>query len=65
MSGEGGQQVALSGNNGPANNGNGTGATMAEGSATQEAIPTAGPESNRVPPEYRSVVENYFNRSTP
>ena len=50
---------------GSANAGNGTGATMADGNATQEAVPTAGPESNRVPPEYRSVVENYFNRGTP
>jgi hypothetical protein len=57
--------VSLGGNMGSANAGNGNGATVAEGTATQEAVPTAGPESNRVPPEYRSVVENYFNRGTP
>ena len=59
------ENVALPGNSSNSNSGGGTGAMMAEGTATQEAIPTAGPESNRVPPEYRSVVENYFNRSTP
>jgi hypothetical protein len=59
------ENVSLGGNMGSANAGNGNGATMADGTATQEAVPTAGPESNRVPPEYRSVVENYFHRGTP
>ena len=59
------ENVSLGGNSGAANAGNGNGVTMADGTSTQEAIATAGPESNRVPPEYRSVVENYFNRGTP
>lgn len=60
-----GPQVSLGGNNGSSSIGNASGVTEAQGSATQEAVPTAGPDSNRVPEEYRSVVENYFNRGTP
>jgi hypothetical protein len=63
--GESQEQVSLGPKGGSASAGNGNGATVAEGTATQEAIATAGPESNSVPPEYRSVVENYFNRDTP
>jgi hypothetical protein len=33
----------------------------ASGDATQEEVGAAGPDSNRVAPEYRGVVEDYFS----
>jgi hypothetical protein len=35
---------------------------VAGGEATQAPVATAGPQSNRVPDDYRSIVENYFSR---
>jgi hypothetical protein len=35
---------------------------VAGGDATQEAVPTAAPDNNRVPEDYRDIVEQYFSR---
>jgi hypothetical protein len=37
---------------------------VAGGEASQEAVAEAGPESNRTPEKYRSIVENYFARDS-
>lgn len=52
-------------NTGTSSVGSGSGATAASGSATGAPVGEAGPDSNRVPPEYRDYVENYFNRERP
>lgn len=62
---QGGETISLGGNQGSASWANGAGVTEAHGEATQAPVPTAGPDRNRVPPDYRTVVENYFNRGTP
>lgn len=41
--------------------GTGAGVTAGSGSAVQGDVGEAGPDSNRVPPDYRSVVERYFS----
>ncbi len=41
--------------------GSGAGITAGSGSATQADVAEAGPDSNRVPEEYRPVVERYFS----
>lgn len=40
--------------------GSGAGAAAGAGSVSQGDVGEAGPDSNRVPEEYRSIVENYF-----
>jgi membrane protein involved in colicin uptake len=47
-------------NPGEPTRGSGTGSASATGSATQGEVGESGPDSNRVPPEYRDVVEEYF-----
>lgn len=41
--------------------GPGAGVTVSSGSATQGLVGDSGPDSNHVPPEYRSIVERYFS----
>jgi hypothetical protein len=41
--------------------GPGAGVTVGSGAATQGEVGEAGPDSNHVPPEYRSIVESYFS----
>lgn len=56
--GAGGVQTSSSG--GAATSGSGGGAAAAGGSGEQATIGEAGPDSNRVPAEYREIVERYF-----
>jgi hypothetical protein len=55
----GGMQT--SNNAGSDSEGSGTGSWQASGDTTQQPVGEAGPDSNRVPAEYRDVVENYFS----
>lgn len=55
------QSVQVSSNSGAAQKGAGNGVTVSNGSATQGTVGQAGPDSNHVPPEYRSIVESYFS----
>jgi hypothetical protein len=45
--------------------GSGSGASAASGNAAPAAVGDAGPDSNRVPEDYRDYVEDYFNRELP
>jgi hypothetical protein len=45
--------------------GSGSGASAASGNAAPAAVGEAGPDSNRVPEDYRDYVEDYFNRDRP
>ena len=58
----GGDAFQLGGGGSAASLGSGAGVMVAGGNATQEAVSAAGPESNRTPAKYRSIVENYFAR---
>jgi hypothetical protein len=60
LEGSRGTGVQTGSNPGQTMSGNGTGSTTASGSATQGEVGESGPDSNRVPPEYRDVVEDYF-----
>lgn len=53
--------VQISSSSGQAQLGSGNGVTVSNGSATQGDVGQSGPDSNHVPPQYRSVVENYFS----
>ncbi len=56
-----GQGVQTSNNAGSSSLGSGTGVAAASGTTAQGEVGAAGPDSNRVPPTYRSVVEDYFS----
>ena len=60
-SSSGEQGVQTSSNGGSAMRGSGAGVTAGSGSAVQGEIGDAGPDSNRVPAEYRDTVERYFS----
>jgi hypothetical protein len=59
------QAVQTSDNGGSSMRGSGAGVTAGSGSAVQGDVGQAGPDSNRVPPDYRSVVERYFTEGNP
>ena len=61
LSGTGGQGVQTGGSSGSASLGSGSGTASGGGNATQGEVGEAGPDSNRVPPAYRDVVEDYFS----
>lgn len=56
-----GQSIQIGGNSGASSTGSGAGVTVSSGSAEQGEVGEAGPDSNHVPPEYRSIVERYFS----
>ncbi|MEA2530176.1 MAG: hypothetical protein QOG89_1820 [Thermomicrobiales bacterium] len=56
-----GESIQTSSNNGGSNAGSGPGASVSSGTSTQGEVDAAGPDSNRVPPGYRSIVEDYFS----
>ena len=57
----GGDGIQTVNNAGGAVRGSGAGITAGAGSAVQTDVAEAGPDSNRVPDEYRPVVERYFS----
>lgn len=57
----GGETIQTSGSSGAATSGSGGGAAAGEGTSTQGDTGEAGPDSNRVPAEYRGIVEEYFS----
>jgi hypothetical protein len=60
----GGASFQLGGGGSASSLGSGAGVMVAGGEASQEAVAEAGPESNRTPEKYRSIVENYFARDS-
>ncbi len=58
-----GESVQTGGSSGGSNAGSGPGVAISGGTATQGEVGVAGPDSNRVPPAYRSIVEAYFSES--
>jgi hypothetical protein len=56
-----GESIQTSSNNGGSNIGSGPGVSVSSGTSTQGEVGVAGPDSNRVPPGYRSIVEDYFS----
>lgn len=58
--GEGGVQTSA--NAGSSSRGAGAGVAAGSGSTVPGEVGEAGPDSNRVPPDYREVVEGYFSR---
>jgi hypothetical protein len=56
-----GEGVQTSGDSGSATNGSGSGVSVSGGTSVQGEVGQAGPDSNRVPPAYRSLVESYFS----
>ncbi len=52
--------IQTSPDGGGSNRGTGAGVTAGSGTAVQGEVGEAGPDSNRVPPAYRSLVERYF-----
>lgn len=58
-----GNSYQTSSDNGGSNGGSGPGASVSSGTSTQGVVGEAGPDSNRVPADYRSIVENYFSDS--
>ena len=56
-----GQSVQINTDSNSSRVGPGAGVTVSSGSATQGDVGEAGPDSNHVPPEYRSIVESYFS----
>jgi hypothetical protein len=57
----GGDGIQTINNAGGTVRGSGAGITAGSGSAVQTDVAEAGPDSNRVPEEYRPVVERYFS----
>ena len=57
----GGPGVQTGNDSGSASLGSGTGVMTGSGDTTQQEVGAAGPDSNRVPPEYRDLVEDYFS----
>lgn len=62
LDGEGSESIQLGGGGSASSLGSGAGVMVAGGDATQEAVPTAAPDNNRVPEDYRDIVERYFSR---
>lgn len=58
-----GASVQTSSTGSGANSGAGPGVAISSGNAVQGEVGAAGPDSNRVPPTYRSIVEAYFSES--
>jgi len=58
-----GESYQTSPNNNGSNVGSGPGVSVSSGTSTQGDVGVAGPDSNRVPPDYRSAVEDYFSES--
>ncbi|MCC6315773.1 MAG: hypothetical protein IT337_17385 [Thermomicrobiales bacterium] len=58
----GGESIQLGGGGSASSLGSGAGVMVAGGEATQAPVATAGPQSNRVPDDYQTIVENYFSR---
>jgi len=56
-----GDGVQTASDGGGSNRGSGSGATASTGSTVQGEVGEAGPDSNRVPADYRDVVEEYFS----
>ncbi len=59
----GGESIQLGGGGSASSLGSGAGVMVSGGDATQEPVATAGPQSNRVPDDYKTIVENYFSRN--
>ncbi|HEY7035556.1 MAG TPA: hypothetical protein VH482_29720 [Thermomicrobiales bacterium] len=57
----GDNSIQTSDNNGGSNAGSGPGVSVSTGTSTQGVVGESGPDSNRVPADYRSIVENYFS----
>ena len=55
--------VQTSSNGGAATSGSGGGASLSGGTGSQGEVGDAGPDSNRVPAEYRGIVEDYFSEN--
>ncbi len=55
--------VQTSSNGGAATSGSGGGASLSGGTGAQGQVGEAGPDSNRVPAEYRGIVEDYFSEN--
>jgi hypothetical protein len=62
LDGDGDDSIQLGGGSSASSLGSGAGVMVAGGDATQEAVPTAAPDNNRVPEDYRDIVEQYFSR---
>ncbi len=58
---ESGEGVQTSNDAGSSSLGSGSGVTAGNGTAVQGEVGDSGPDSNRVPAEYRSLVERYFS----
>jgi hypothetical protein len=58
-----GEGVTTSGDSGTSSLGSGSGVSVSGGSSVQGDVGQAGPDSNRVPPAYRSLVESFFSDS--
>ncbi|MGH2558576.1 MAG: hypothetical protein ACRDJH_05890 [Thermomicrobiales bacterium] len=56
-----GGSIRTSENGGSSLPGSGAGATAGSGATVQGEVDEAGPDSNRVPPAYRGIVEDYFS----
>lgn len=61
LSGQSDEGVQTGGNAGSASLGSGSGAGAGGGDVVQGAVGEAGPDSNRVPADYRDVVSSYFD----
>lgn len=56
-----GESVQIGGSSGASSLGTGSGVTVSNGTTQQGDVGQTGPDSNHVPPEYRSIVESYFS----
>jgi hypothetical protein len=56
-----GESVQVGGSSGASSLGPGAGVTVSSGTTEQGDVGQTGPDSNHVPPEYRSIVESYFS----
>lgn len=57
-----GEGVQTAADGGSSSRGSGAGVTAGAGSTVQGEVGASGPDSNRVPPDYREVVEDYFSQ---
>ena len=53
--------MQIGGSSGASSLGPGAGVTVSSGTTQQGDVGQTGPDSNHVPPEYRSIVESYFS----
>jgi len=56
-----GESVQIGGSSGASSLGPGAGVTVSSGTTQQGDVGQTGPDSNHVPPEYRSIVESCFS----